>query len=677
MPSTRLHAIAQSPSLTAAWRNYDGTATVYLDDDVPGPPNDITLTLTDGLGFPLVLPAGSPAPYGQLPAGQSCVYLFFNALVGNTAVAGCDISAAGWTVARFTDPDTGLLYLAAAPLATVTVPAGGTLAFALTKLVDTGSPTAGNLTLAVSGVAALTQAQSQIPVYVQVCDRPQPKQQRLDVLVGFTGGDTVLTGADRSNSLTLFLTNPGSTPLAPGGSDSWGPRPPTLTLTLVYGSGPGALTTAENAAQISVDLGAAYDNVWKPVQRHTQGVSPYWTMQPDPHGGGTILGSGSHATVTFDLSGIVTVLPQGLTVVHLAYSGFPGYADGSFALDLLKVDPVSVPVFGATPASITNATGAVPVVLDFTVHNAAHVVVTNTPYAHDPQGADLTDQVTVEVDSTTAFTLIATDFDTGQQVARSVVVPVTDPSPTVHALTVETGATVTGTLTTGAATVKGRLNGGQAQVTQLASITPDYGSGRGGPGSDALLDDTEHPSAVVGANNSPDKPSGLFVNVSGSQAGSMGSGIASVVSGPSQYGVWTNGLIHSIAGHAPLTQLPGGPDGRMATSPLTLHPELHLSGTARLRDGRTVVVLPEHTADLLHHDEQTPYRVQLTPTAHCRGLALTEKRPDGFTVEELNNGRSDASFDWFLVGHLRAPGDTHPSPARLPGPPGTAATDAV
>ena len=45
--------------------------------------------------------------------------------------------------------------------------------------------------------------------------------------------------------------------------------------------------------------------------------------------------------------------------------------------------------------------------------------------------------------------------------------------------------------------------------------------------------------------------------------------------------------------------------------------------------------------------------VQITPTADCNGLFVAEKAGTSFTVKELRNGTSDATFDWEVAAKRR------------------------
>jgi len=70
----------------------------------------------------------------------------------------------------------------------------------------------------------------------------------------------------------------------------------------------------------------------------------------------------------------------------------------------------------------------------------------------------------------------------------------------------------------------------------------------------------------------------------------------------------------------------------------------YLRGTARLEDGTTTVTFPDHFRHVISSKNMT---VMLTPlSAQSKGLALTEKGTDGFTVVELLNGKGSYEFDW-------------------------------
>jgi hypothetical protein len=67
-------------------------------------------------------------------------------------------------------------------------------------------------------------------------------------------------------------------------------------------------------------------------------------------------------------------------------------------------------------------------------------------------------------------------------------------------------------------------------------------------------------------------------------------------------------------------------------------------GTATLKDGEIFIKYSEHYNMVATTATAT---VLLTPhSADTYGLAVIEKRPDGFKVKELKNGNGNFSFDW-------------------------------
>jgi hypothetical protein len=242
----------------------------------------------------------------------------------------------------------------------------------------------------------------------------------------------------------------------------------------------------------------------------------------------------------------------------------------------------------------------------------------------------------------TTFILRGTAQAAGDTVAESLTVTVTvaDPSLTVHDLTVQTAATVRG----------------QLFAQGLVQVGPQSDAGSLGLATVNATNPTNQ--AIAARNASPTAACGFFVNSEPPLSPGVVSGIGILVARPSAIGLWTNGVIASAGSTAAIAHLATAAGPRPVTSPLALDPEIHLSGTARLSGGTARVTLHADAAGAVFHDDDTPYRVLLTPTAICNGLAVTQKDQDGFMVEELAGGRSDASFDWFVVAHRRAAPDS-------------------
>ena len=73
----------------------------------------------------------------------------------------------------------------------------------------------------------------------------------------------------------------------------------------------------------------------------------------------------------------------------------------------------------------------------------------------------------------------------------------------------------------------------------------------------------------------------------------------------------------------------------------------YIRGTARLIHGRAEVTYPEHYAAVASGPGVT---VQVTPlSAASKGLAVVEKRADGFVARELMNGTGTYDFDYTVM----------------------------
>src|SRR5471032_1595400 len=366
MAQQRLYALASSAQIFTGWRNFDGTSTVYITSAAGL--NNVALTLVNQLGDTVALAVGTAVAYGLLPAGQSAIYIFFEGLLSNAEVAAIQItpnSTAHWSVANFVDP-AGFAYLALAPQSLIHFDDGQGLEFHLTNILATSAVHAGTVYIEIVGATGIDPSLANTQVFVNVQNPPAPGNQALDLLVGFAGSDLVFTGG-QANQLALYLTNPNPTALVPGGSGSWGAAPPTFQLSLIFGDGPGALTSGADAGGIAMNISDAFGNVWLPVAKQSQGPNPTWIMQPDATSGGTVLGTGTNATISFEITNIVSQLPQGLTYAYLSYSNIPGYNDGFYGLEIIKVNPIVINSFTATPSSLINATKPTAVTLAFEI----------------------------------------------------------------------------------------------------------------------------------------------------------------------------------------------------------------------------------------------------------------------------------------------------------------------
>jgi len=82
-------------------------------------------------------------------------------------------------------------------------------------------------------------------------------------------------------------------------------------------------------------------------------------------------------------------------------------------------------------------------------------------------------------------------------------------------------------------------------------------------------------------------------------------------------------------------------------APVEAEPTIEDNGEATLVNGRADVALDPKFANVI--DAASTYFVSVTPDGDCRGLFVAQKTPTGFSVRELQGGRSTLAFDYRIV----------------------------
>jgi hypothetical protein len=119
-------------------------------------------------------------------------------------------------------------------------------------------------------------------------------------------------------------------------------------------------------------------------------------------------------------------------------------------------------------------------------------------------------------------------------------------------------------------------------------------------------------------------------------------------------GVVTNASNGSSSKYAPFAHIDTRNGPRAVTAPLAEAPQIELCGHARLDCGRADVEVDPAIADMVLHTDEHRCLIFVTPAAPCNGLAVVDRAPGRFTVQELAGGTSDAPFDWLLVARIPA-----------------------
>lgn len=84
-------------------------------------------------------------------------------------------------------------------------------------------------------------------------------------------------------------------------------------------------------------------------------------------------------------------------------------------------------------------------------------------------------------------------------------------------------------------------------------------------------------------------------------------------------------------------------------TPAEAEPTIEDNGEATLSGGRADVALDPKFANVI--DRSSAYLVTVTPEGDCRGLYVTDRTMQGFTVRELQGGHASVGFAYRIVAH--------------------------
>lgn len=74
-------------------------------------------------------------------------------------------------------------------------------------------------------------------------------------------------------------------------------------------------------------------------------------------------------------------------------------------------------------------------------------------------------------------------------------------------------------------------------------------------------------------------------------------------------------------------------------------------GTGQLTNGSVKIGIDPIFAKNIFVDEKHPLKVFIQLEGDCNGVFVTNKSKNGFTVKELNGGKSNVKFSWHIVGN--------------------------
>lgn len=116
-------------------------------------------------------------------------------------------------------------------------------------------------------------------------------------------------------------------------------------------------------------------------------------------------------------------------------------------------------------------------------------------------------------------------------------------------------------------------------------------------------------------------------------------------------GVASGGQDYKIIGTGSVSTLIDGPDGNPRVMFAPEAPEILFQdfGVGQLVNGEARIVIDPILRKNIHVDAQNPLKVYVTLEGDCKGVFVTNKSAEGFTVKELQGGTSNAAFSWQIV----------------------------
>lgn len=412
----------------------DGSNQIYISTNTSLNGMQLMLTNTTTANVVFQQYTNGSSAINQLPATNSGIYLLFNGLLTDAVIAGMTITASGWTPQAQRDNQNGQ-YWVLLPSSNVTLAPGASLNFTLSFPAITGSANSGYFSCQYVNVQAESLTSDGEQLYVQLVYPPRTDESSpalLPIQFEFINGDVVYTGG-LTNRLTMRITNTSDAPLIPLGTQSWGSPDPQFTLTFVQDENVsiGSLMTAIQAGATNYDDLQLYGNKLRIDKPSSTSPQVYTITQDDRMQGttGTILGTGTSASISFSINNISTsVAAETITMAILEYKGFPGYEDGQVTAEIKIKSYVGDPSItsyytSASKINIKNISNSVSVY--FQTYNASNVKLYqeyNCLKDFDNPGSTEF-QATTVIDHTTSFLLVASN-SLGKSVSRVITIQV-------------------------------------------------------------------------------------------------------------------------------------------------------------------------------------------------------------------------------------------------------------
>ena len=161
---------------------------------------------------------------------------------------------------------------------------------------------------------------------------------------------------------------------------------------------------------------------------------------------------------------------------------------------------------------------------------------------------------------------------------------------------------------------------------------------------------TDDPVAILAGYNGTDYFGGYF---DGNQDNTNNGGGNNVGEDYAYVGITVGNTTYKILGTGSNSTMVNDANGnkRVLFSPEA--PEILFEdyGTGQLSNGQSTIQIDPLFSSIIHVSNEHPLKVFIQLEGDCNGVYVTNKSADGFTVKELNSGRSNVPFSWHIVAN--------------------------
>ncbi|HKX86547.1 MAG TPA: hypothetical protein VJL37_07735 [Flavobacterium sp.] len=152
--------------------------------------------------------------------------------------------------------------------------------------------------------------------------------------------------------------------------------------------------------------------------------------------------------------------------------------------------------------------------------------------------------------------------------------------------------------------------------------------------------------SVDGTNTRSLKYGGYFYGGNASAYAYVGARLGTPITGNSNYKIIGPGVVSTIVS----SEKQNG-NKKIMFAPEAPEVLFEDYGTGKLVDGIAEIKIDPILAKNIHVDSKRPLKVFIQLEGDCNGVFVTNKSKTGFTVKELQNGKSNVEFSWHIVAN--------------------------